>query len=214
MGITRRDFLKYCGASAAVIGLSSLDLRLLEKALASPTAPTVIWLQGSSCTGCSISFIDRISSSAPYTTKEVLTDAVNLTFHPTLMATAGESAVANAKKAYDAGNYILVVEGGVPTLFDGHTCVVWSFGGQEVTMKEAVQQYASKAAAIICVGSCASFGGMSAAPPNVTAVQSVKTATGKSPICVAGCPPHPDWMVYVVAKLLGGQTLAFVPAEK
>ena len=36
MGITRRDFLKYCGLSAAALGLSSLDLVRLEQALANP----------------------------------------------------------------------------------------------------------------------------------------------------------------------------------
>ena len=34
--ISRRDFLRYCGISAAALGLSSLDLLNLKEALANP----------------------------------------------------------------------------------------------------------------------------------------------------------------------------------
>ena len=58
MQISRRDFLKYCGATAAAVGLSSTELVLLEKALANPDGPTVLWMQGAACTGCSMSFLN------------------------------------------------------------------------------------------------------------------------------------------------------------
>jgi hydrogenase small subunit len=89
MAITRRDFLKYCGVSAVALGLSSTDLLQMEELLANPNGPSVIWLQGSSCTGCSISFLNRISTSAPTTAASVLLDSINLVYHPNLMALAG-----------------------------------------------------------------------------------------------------------------------------
>ena len=65
MQLSRRAFLKYCGAGAATIGLSTSDLGLLHAALASSGAPEVIWIKGSSCDGCSISLLNRIAESAP-----------------------------------------------------------------------------------------------------------------------------------------------------
>src|SRR5512139_3172286 len=123
MKITRRDFLKFCGVSAAALGLSSTDLGRLEKALADPGAPTVLWLQGSACTGCSESFLNRISPTDPKTAADVLLSSINLAYHPTLMALAGQSAVEEVRLAYEAGNYVLAVEGGAPTRFGGNTCI-------------------------------------------------------------------------------------------
>ncbi|MBI4763851.1 MAG: twin-arginine translocation signal domain-containing protein [Deltaproteobacteria bacterium] len=117
--VSRRDFLKYCGIGAGALGLSMTDLGLLEKALANPNGPAVIWLQGGSCTGCSESFLNRISSTSPQTAANVLIDAVNLVYHPTLMASAGQEAVAEAEAVYKMGGYVLAVEGGVPTAFNG-----------------------------------------------------------------------------------------------
>ncbi len=126
MAITRRDFLKYCGLSAVALGLSSTDLLQIEESLANPAGPTVIWLQGASCTGCSMSFLNRISTSAPTTAADVLINSINLTYHSNLMALAGQSAANIAEQAYNTGGYILAVEGGVPTAFGGRTCWAWT----------------------------------------------------------------------------------------
>ena len=207
MSITRRDFLKYCGVSAVALGLSSTDLLQMEELLANPGGPSVIWLQGSSCTGCSMSFLNRISNSAPTTAANVLLDSINLVYHPNLMAMAGQSAVDLAKQAYSKGGYVLAVEGGVPTAFGGRACWAWNYNGVDITFQQVVTDLSAKAAAILAVGTCASYGGIPAAGPNPTTVKSVKDVTGKSTINIAGCPPHPDWIVYVVAQLLLGKNI-------
>jgi len=206
MEITRRDFLRYCGASAAVLGLTASDLGLLEKALANPNGPSVIWLQGAGCYGCSMSFLNRISATAPTTAADVLINSINLVFHPAVMSLAGEMAVAAAKLA-TAKPYVLVVEGGVSTSFNGASCFAWRWAGKDVTFQDAVKEFAAKAAAIVCVGTCASFGGIPAAPPNPTMIKSVKAVTGKSTINIAGCPPHPDWIAWAIVQLLLGKAI-------
>ena len=90
MEISRRDFLKYCGLTAAVLGLSATELSLLEDALADPNAPQVLWLQGSGCTGCSISFLNYISTSAPTSAADILINNINLAYHPNLMSLAAQ----------------------------------------------------------------------------------------------------------------------------
>src|SRR5512136_1111432 len=109
MNVTRRDFLKYLGMSAATLGLSGTDLARLREVLANPGGPSVIWLQGAGCTGCSESFLNRISTSAsePKTAGDVLINSINLIYHPTLMSLAGEDAVDQAEAAYTKGGYVL-----------------------------------------------------------------------------------------------------------
>jgi hydrogenase small subunit len=207
MNISRREFLKLCGASAAAIGLSATELGLLEKALANPNGPTVIWLQGSGCTGCTESFLNRISTSDPKTAADVLINSINLVYHPNLMAVAGRSAVLQVQKAYADGNYILAVEGGVPTRFGGSACWAWTGGGKEVTFQQAVLSLSARAAKILCIGTCAAWGGIPAAPPNPTAVKGVKALTGKTTINIAGCPTHPDWIVWAIVQILTGRSI-------
>lgn len=207
MNVSRRDFLKYCGLSATAVGLSTSDLGLLEKALANPTGRSVIWLQGSGCTGCSESFLNRISTDGPKTAANVLVDAINLVYHPNLMSLAGQDAVAQAEAAYQKGGYLLAVEGGIPTAFGGRACYAWTYNEKEVTFEQAVRTLAAKAAGILCIGTCAAWGGIPAAPPNPTGVMGVKALTGKDTINIPGCPTHPDWIVWAVVQLLTGKPI-------
>jgi hydrogenase small subunit len=204
MSISRRDFLRYCTSSAAVLGLGTMELESMAGTLAGPSAPSVLWLQGACCSGCSVSFLNHISGTAPHNAGEVLIDVINLAYHPTLMAPAGGSAVAAAAPVYSAGDYLLVVEGGVPTAFDGCACWAFSVNGKEWTFHDVVRLLAKKADAVVCVGECSSFGGVWAAPPNPGGVKPVSEVIGKQTINVAGCPPHPDWLVWVIATYLAG----------
>jgi hydrogenase small subunit len=202
MSVTRRNFLQYCTLSAAALGLSALKLRLLNEALANPAAPSVIWLNGSSCTGCSVSFLNRISDAFPVDVVDVVGNAINLVFHPTIMSAAGETAVSALKQAYNKGNYVLVLEGAVATAFDGHACVVWKYAGQDVTYQQAVQELTARALATVCVGTCASFGGIPASGSNPTGAMGVHQFTGRPTINLSGCPANPDWVVWAIVQLL------------
>ncbi len=206
--ISRRSFFKFCGISAATLGLGPLDIAGLGKALANPAGPTVLWLQGAGCTGCSISFLNYISPTAPTDAADVLINHINLAYHPNLSPVAGESAAAVIQQVRDAGNFVLVVEGGVPTGFNGAACFAWTVGGVDVTFQEAILDLTPRAAAVLCIGACSCFGGIPAAVPNPTGVFSVRTLTGRPTINIAGCPPHPNWMVYAVVQLLQGNSIS------
>jgi hydrogenase small subunit len=208
MDISRRDFLKYVGSAAAAIGISAAQLGMLQDVFANPSAPTVLWFQGSSCAGCSVSLLNRISTTAPATAADLLISSINLAYHPTLMAAAGATAVNAAKAAYAKGNYILVVEGGIPTAFGGAAGFAWRDGSRDVTVMEAVKVYAAKAAKVVCVGTCASFGGIPAAGLNPAGIKSVKAVTGLTTINIPGCPAHPDWVFWAVVQLLTGAPVA------
>jgi hydrogenase small subunit len=196
-----------------MLGLSALDLLRLEELLAAPNAPTLLWLQGSGCTGCSVSFLNYIArtSTGTETVADVLIKRVNLAFHQTVMDASGQTAVNAVDSVYAAAasgkKYYLVVEGGVPTAFGGNACLAWTredkkAGKIDVTFLNAVKTLSSRASGILCVGTCASWGGVSAAAPNLTGVKGVGAVTGKRTVNIAGCPPHPNWIVWGIVRVL------------
>ena len=172
-------------------------------------APPIIWLAAANCTGCTVSLANLISSSHPTDVADLLINTVNLAYHPNLMGAAGSLAVQTLRNASKtSGSFILAVEGGVPTAFGGRTCMLWTENGQDVTALSAITDLASRAKAVISIGTCASFGGVPGGAPNPTAIKSVQAATGKNTINIPGCPAHPDWIVWTIAQLLAGTTPA------
>lgn len=89
MRLTRRDFLKIASA-AGITSVFSLDL--INKALAGNGDPRVIWLQGQSCTVCSVSLLNSVNIT---TIDEVLLNRINLEYHSNLIASAGDFALSN-----------------------------------------------------------------------------------------------------------------------
>ena len=197
MEVSRRDFIKCLFASGAAVYLSSVSPEQIERVLADTNSPAVIWLHGAACTGCSVSLLNAVNPSID----SVLLDTISLRYHPSLMAEAGDTAVQSARSTQASGNYILVVEGAIPTANRGKYCYVWDEGGRSVTMAEAVASLAANAKAVVAVGSCAAFGGVPAANPT-TGVMSVQAFLNRPVINLPGCPSHPSWMIGALALLM------------
>lgn len=200
---TRRDFLKLCAGSVAAMGLSQALLPELARALPGAGNPPVIWIQGASCTGCSISLLNSEQPGV----KEILTEVINLKFHPNISGAAGELAMDVIEETKAAGNYYLVVEGAVPTKDGGIYCTVGERGGKPITFVERIKELGANAAAVLSVGTCSAFGGIPAADPNPTGCKSVeavlKEAGINTPVVnIPGCPPHPDWIVGTLSHVL------------
>jgi hydrogenase small subunit len=174
-----------------------------------PTGVTnkVLWLQGAACSGCSVSFLNRMSDEVPETIEDALLDVVVLGYHPLLMAAAGQSAISAAEALYAEGSYLLVIEGGIPTAMGGATCRAWTVDGQELAFVDAVKHFAERAAIVMCVGTCASFGGVVAAAPNPTGVRSGHDVLEQTTLNIPGCPPHPDWIAWGLGQLLAQATI-------
>ncbi|MHB1356333.1 MAG: hydrogenase small subunit [Anaerolineae bacterium] len=197
MRLTRRAFMRYVAFSATALGISQLQLDQLNTVLAAPSAPPVLWLIGSGCTGCSVSLLNATSP----TIDTVLTETINLKFHPTLMTASGDLAVNALSEARQAGGYVLVVEGAIPTASSGRYCIVYDENGSPVTMLDAVTSLAANAAAVVAVGTCAAYGGISKACPD-TSAQGLSTVLGRAVVNLPGCPTHPDWIVGSLVALL------------
>jgi len=195
-GYDRRDFVKFCTLMAAYLGLENNAIGQVTQALSTKPRLPVIWLHFQECTCCSESFI---RSSHPIVA-DVLLDQISLDYSETLMAASGfqaEEAMQNTMKKYK-GEYILCVEGSVPTAADGVYCMI---GGK--TSIEILEEAAEGAKAIIAWGSCASNGCVQAARPNPTSATPIhKLLKGKPIIKVPGCPPIGEVMAGVIVHVV------------
>ena len=206
-GVSRRDFLKFCGEMAVILGVGSAAAPRVAKALQSLKRPSVIWLQLQECTGC----VESVLRTAEPTIGDLVLDVVSLDYQHTLMAGAGD-AVEKAKQAAMAANkgqYLLVVTGSIPTKDDGIYCTV---GGR--TAKDLVEEAASGAAAILALGACAHWGSVQAARPNPTGAVGVRDIIKNKPIVnIAGCPPIGDVVTATAVHYLTFGRLPAVDTE-
>ncbi len=201
MKITRRTFLKDAGLVVGILGLSQSAVPQVAEALellASGRAP-VLWLQGQACSGCSISLLNSESPSPA----DLLTRYLSLYFHHTLSAATGVAARKVLEQSIADERTVLVVEGSVPAGMP-KACTL----GDE-TFNELLIRAAKGAQAVVCVGACASFGGIPAAQGNPTGALDVPTflqqaGIEKPVINLPGCPTHPAWSVGTILHLLRG----------
>ncbi len=206
-GLSRREFMTFCTGLAATLGLSRGAEAQIAEALVKKDRPSVIWLHHQECTGCSESLL---RTEHP-TLEKLIFDIISLDYHETLFAAAGHQAEAarHAAMEKNKGNYLLVVEGSIPTKDGGIYCKV---GGQ--TSLDLTRECAAHAKAVIAMGSCASWGGMPATPPNPTGAAGVGEALGRNDVvCIPGCPPNPYNLLATVVQFLTFGTLPELDAE-
>ena len=195
-GVSRRDFMKYCTFLTATMGLSSSFVPKVAEVFAAPAQrPPVIWLHFGECTGCSESVL---RTQYPYADDLVL-EILSVEYHETIMAAAGQQAedqLQASLKKYD-GKFICVVEGSIATKYDG---AYGKIGGRPFL--EIAKDVCPKAAAVIAIGACATYGGIPAAKPNPGGYKGVGDALGIKTVNIAGCPPNPVNFVGTVVNYL------------
>jgi [NiFe] hydrogenase small subunit len=193
-GVSRRDFMKFCGFMATVLGLPMSFAPRIAEAV-TKKRPTVVWLQLGECTGCTESFI---RSTYPWAA-DIILDTINLAYHETVMAAAGDQAehILDEVVKKDKGKYICLAEGAIPTKDNG---AYGKIHGK--TFIEIANKVVKNAAATIAVGTCASFGGVPAAKPNPTESKTISEVTGVKTVNLAGCPPNADNMVATIVHYL------------
>lgn len=199
-GFTRRDFLKYCGSLAVMLGLSQAAAPQVAEALEigekSGKLLPVIWMEGGSCSGCT----ESLAQTNTPDIAELVLETISLNYTETLSAAAGHTMEQARKDTIEAGGYVLVYEGAVPTAYDGNVLMV---GGEKGI--DSLAETAEKANAVIALGSCACDGGWMAARPNDAAslgVQKFLSDKGiDTPVVnIPCCPANPEWLVAVIVQ--------------
>lgn len=184
-GVSRREFLGFCGAMASVLALPKSAGAQMAKAIASAEKPVLVWLEFQDCAGNTESFL---RAGRP-TTADIILDVLSVDYHETIMAAAGHQAEAalTATTEKNKGQYITVVEGSIPTGANGAYCTV---GGKSAL--QISREICANSMATIAIGTCAAYGGIPAAAPNPTGALGVADAVPgiKNLINLPACPAN------------------------
>jgi hydrogenase small subunit len=201
--LSRREMLKLGAVLAAGLGLDSTYSAVFADGLEKITSgqTKVLWLQGMSCSGCSVSFLNS-NEPGP---ADILTTMISLVYHSTISAAQGVDAMRVIDQVIAGNDFLLAIEGSVPAGMP-EACMM---GGR--TFESIITPAMKSAKAIVAVGTCAAFGGIPSAEGNPTGAVSVREFMEKKGIpfenrlvnCPS-CPAHPEsiWgtLAYVVAK--------------
>jgi hydrogenase small subunit len=197
-------------ASSRVVGPAPSDAEQLTV--------HVLWMSaGLSCDGDSVAMTAATNPSIEDLLAGVIPGSPKIVLHNPMLAFENGDEFLQAW--YDAEEdrldpFILVLEGSIANeqlSGDGH----WTgFGvnpldGQPITVNEWIDRLAPKAAAVMAVGTCATYGGIPAMKNNPTGAMGLpdylgwrwKARSGLPIVCLPGCPAQPDNMTSILFEL-------------
>jgi hydrogenase small subunit len=217
----RRTFMKAVGVMGATLFLNTYKTEIVNALEFAETK--IVWLHGAECTGCTESLLN---GGNPDVAQALTKLNVNLAYHETVLAQQGiwnDGKLVNTselnseillEELIKEGNYILVVEGSIPNGPNGSGRYL-VIGNKP--FKDTVAEASKNAKAIMAVGACACWGGITSADSDIVndtdykGLAFTKTTPGgiykelnidKPVINISGCPPHPDWILLTVGALI------------
>jgi hydrogenase small subunit len=212
MSLTRRDAIKQMLKVIAAVGAANFfsyeDLLAMENG--KMIKPNIVWLHGSSCSGCSCSFLNIEDVSV----LDILTRYTNIIYHPDVSLATGKQVIDLLDKASKElkNNYLLVVEGSIPVAMP-HACMM----GDRPIM-EWMEQMSSSATACVAAGTCAAFGGITGMQGMDTGVMSISNFVkakkiNKPVVALPNCPMKPEHMIYVIFHYAKFKTIPQLDAQ-
>ncbi len=174
----------------------------------------LLWLQSGGCGGCSMSLL---CAEGPDVLSAFDAAGIDVLWHPSLSEASGAEFVTLLEDIV-AGRRdldILCLEGSVMTGPDG-TGRFHMLGGTGRPMMQWIADVAARARHVVAIGSCAAFGGITAANGNEAGATGLAhdgsgpggllgaafRARGGLPVVnIAGCPTHPNWVVETLSQM-------------
>jgi uptake hydrogenase small subunit len=179
----------------------------MSLASASAESLSLLWLQSGGCGGCTMSLI---CAEAPGFFETLDLAGIEVLSHPSLSDTE-PSLGALLREGVD----LLCVEGAVLRGPRGSGRFHLQ-AGSGVPMMQIIADAASAARYVVAIGSCAAYGGVTAAGDNITEACGLsfegedpggllgpgfRSRSGLPVINVSGCPIHPGWVAETLIQL-------------
>ena len=174
----------------------------------------LLWLQSGGCGGCTMSLL---CSEAEQLFERLADAGIGLLWHPALSERSGAAALALLEECAEGRRPLdfLCIEGAL-LRGPGGSGRFHLLSGSGRPMSEWVMRLAARARHVLAIGSCAAWGGVTAAGENLTDACGLQFE-GEQPggllganwlgrgglpvINVAGCPCHPDWITETLTAL-------------
>src|SRR5262249_21296425 len=184
----------------------------------------VIWMTtGLSCDGDSVAMTSATSPSLEDIVLGTIPGMPRVIVHNPVLAFENGAEFMQAWFDAEAGKldpFVLVLEGSVPNEKingEGHGAAMGTdpSTGQPITTNEWLDRLAPKAAAVVALGTCATYGGIPAMQNNPTGAMGLldylgwnwRSKAGLPVVCIPGCPAQPDntteTLMYLVFCLAG-----------
>ena len=174
----------------------------------------LLWLQSGGCGGCTLSLLN---AEQPHLFAHLEQAGIRLLWHPSLSTASGGEVRQLLTDCIEGRERldILCIEGSLLTGPHG-SGRFHMLSGTGRPMIEWVRQLAARARHVLAVGSCAAFGGITAAGGNPAGAvglqydgdqpggllgQGFLALAGLPVINVAGCPTHPGWVLDTLLAL-------------
>jgi hydrogenase small subunit len=179
----------------------------------------VLWMtSGLGCDGDTLAMTSATSPSLEDLLGQAIPGMPKLVLHNPVLAFEVGDEFMQAWYDAEAGRldpFVLVVEGAIANEAisgEGHFSGLGTnpATGQPITTNEWVDRLAPRAAAIVAVGTCATYGGVPAMKNNPTGAMGLpdylgwkwRSKRGLRIVCVPGCPAQPDNMTETLLHLL------------
>lgn len=174
----------------------------------------MVWLQSGGCGGCTLSLI---TAEQPDFLTALGIAGIRLLWHPSLSETCGAevAGIADPVRRGELPLDILCLEGSVINGPKGTGRFHMQAGGG-APMRDLIAELCGLATYVVAVGSCAAFGGMTAAGGNEVEATGLafegagpggllgaafRSRSGLPVINISGCPIHPGWVVETFLQL-------------
>jgi len=184
----------------------------------------IIWMTtGLGCDGDSVAMTSATNPSLEDIVQGVIPGMPKVVVHNPVLAFENGADFMTAWFDAEAGKldpFVLILEGSVPNEEingEGHWAAmgVDPSTGQPITTNEWIDRLAPKAAAVVAIGTCATYGGIPAMQNNPTGAMGLpdylgwswRSKAGIPIVCIPGCPAQPDNMtevlLYLALQLVG-----------
>ncbi|WP_299179386.1 HupU protein [uncultured Neptuniibacter sp.] len=178
----------------------------------------VLWLQSAGCGGCSMSLLN---AESPDLLSILESAGINLLWHPSLSEETGSEVVSILEQILSDQIQLdaLCIEGSILRGPNG-TGRFHMLGGTGCSVMEWVQKLSQKSRYLFAIGSCAAYGGISAAGENITDATGLqfegelaggllgdhyRSVAGFKAINISGCPVHPNWVTETLISVALGE---------
>jgi len=176
----------------------------------------VLWLQSGGCGGCSMSLLCADTADFRGQLRQA---GINLLWHPSLSLETGQELLEVLEDCLTGKTtlHALCIEGSILRGPEG-TGRFHLLAGTQIPMMTWVRRLSAVAQQVLAIGTCAAFGGITAAGSNPTDACGLqyegdqaggllgsdwRSRADLPVINVAGCPTHPGWVLETLATQAG-----------
>jgi uptake hydrogenase small subunit len=175
---------------------------------------SLLWLQSGGCGGCTLSLL---CAEGPELITALDAIGIDLMWHPSLSEESGQPVLSIMEDVIAGRRHldIFCLEGAVMT-GPGGTGRYHMMGGSGRPMMWWIGELAKAADHVVAIGSCAAFGGITAANGNAVEARGLAfsgreaggflgndftAGKGAGVVNVAGCPTHPGWVIETLSQI-------------